>query len=290
MTPLLGLLPAALALAPPGPSTPHTSVNVQVSDQARTIRGAATLEARGASASARCTLRDDGRAPTDMHADDGVWCCDLAFPGGGPWELTLQSEAGRHRGALAADALPQGPPLFLALDGGQLVARTDIATSAPSVAGPSSGGAAAPTVEGRTPRVSPSAWVPLLALLGAILAPLVVLRRGRERGALPLVDAGFVPRCVSADALDGLLAGALAQHRVVWLGPERPGVHARPQAATPEELVRDVERLAASPGAPVALVVAAPDLLERGRRSPWPDLAARVGGRFPVYGVGAPWA
>lgn len=290
MTPLFGLVPLALALGPPGPSTPRSSVNVQISDRARILRGAATLEARGASAAARCTLRDDGRAPTDMHANDGVWCCDLAFPGGGPWELTLQSEAGQYRGALAADALPQGPPLFLSLDGGQIVPRTDIVTVASSEAGSPSPGGAAPTAEGRTPRVSPSAWVPLLALLGALLAPLVVLRRGREQGALPLVDAGFVPRRVSADALDGLLAGELARHRVVWLGPERPGVHARSQAATPEELVRDVERLAASPGAPVALVVAAPDLLERGWRSPWPDLAARVGGRFPVYGVGAPWA
>lgn len=294
MTPLGWLLPAALAAAPAGPSAPRASVNVQVSDEGRVLRGAATLEARGASSATRCTLLDDGRAPTDMHAGDNVWCCDLAFPGEGPWELTLRSEGGQQRGTLAAGALPGGPPLFLSLSRGALATRTDLGAAAPAGGAAPAGAAATtpaaspPTVSGNTPRVSPAAWVPLLALLGALLAPLLVLRRGRDRGALPLPDAGYLPRPVAPADLDGLLGGPLAGHRVVWLGAERPGVYPRPLACTPEEIVRDVERLAAIPGPPVSLVVADPDLLERGLRPPWADLRERVGGRFPVYAVGLP--
>ena len=65
------------------------------------------------------------------------------------------------------------------------------------------------------------------------------------------------------------------------------------RAPLPVELVRAVERLAVEPGPPVALLLTAPDLLDTpGPGDPLVDLVREVGGRFPLWVVGAPtgWA
>ena len=144
-------------------------------------------------------------------------------------------------------------------------------------------------------------WAVLFALLGTglALAPSWLGRRNRGPAPLdPQPPTGTVaPIRLRARDVDGALDGPLEGHRVIVLGPipdERGGlIRCQQRAPLPDELVAAVEGIAASEGPRPALLVTDAARLDRPGRAPAVEaLAARVGGRFPLWVVDGPgdWA
>ena len=132
-----------------------------------------------------------------------------------------------------------------------------------------------------------------LGLGGAITLALTGRRpRGASRLAAPDGEPIVEVQLAAADVA-AVLEGPLAEFRVVLLG-EAPHsgagiVHCLEENPLPDELVTAVERLAVSPGPPVALLVTDPELLDRaGPMDPVISLSKRVARRFPLWVVDGP--
>jgi len=140
-------------------------------------------------------------------------------------------------------------------------------------------------------------WAVLFALLGTGLAlvPSWLGRRNRGPATLdpPPPPGTVAPISLAADDVGSALAGPLADHRVVVLGPVPEGsrglILCREPAPLPDELVAAVEGVAAAEGPRPALLVTDASLLDRpGRRPPLEALADAVAGRFPLFVVDGP--
>jgi len=104
----------------------------------------------------------------------------------------------------------------------------------------------------------------------------------------------FPPRRLESEQIPELLAGPLAGHRVVMVDdretPEKtPGdgvIRCLSDFPLPDALVVAVERLAVTPGLPVALLITAQDRLTRASNmNPLERLAEEVDYRFPLWAV-----
>lgn len=137
--------------------------------------------------------------------------------------------------------------------------------------------------------------------LGFLLAVMMRLTRRREqRKALLDIDQETVepvlPARLEEDQVPALLAGPLAAHRVVLLGPDLADptdniVRCLDSSTSPEELVRAVEAMAVRSGLPPALLVSNTEQLSSPiTGSPANHLAQRVARRFPLYVVNGPSA
>ena len=144
-------------------------------------------------------------------------------------------------------------------------------------------------------------WALAFVTLGLGMAITLALTGRRPKGAARLAvagDAAVDPVQLEADDAAAALAGPLAGHRVVLLGPapEEVGdavVTCLEENPLPDELVTAVERLAVSHGPPVALLVTDPEQLDRaGPTDPVLSLSKRVARRFPLWVVDGPeeWA
>ncbi len=106
--------------------------------------------------------------------------------------------------------------------------------------------------------------------------------------------AAFLPPTrLEWEHLDQALSGPLSGYRVVCLGElEHQTGNVIPcieQSPLPTELLRAVERLAATVGPPVALLLTAPDLLDLpGGADSLETLEKAVAGRFPLWVVDGP--
>jgi hypothetical protein len=308
---LLLLCHAAAAAPPPrGLNTPTGACNLQIQDLGRHIQGEPTLTVQGTTAAeAPCALRDDGVSPADMTAADLVWGCLVALPGEGPWTMKLRTDTGTWTGTLPTDKTPSTGAVFLTLSGNSIVLRTDITMSAPVAGTPAAGGpgrgssgpasTSATTTKASTASAStgfrqltPGAWTAMVLLVASLVGPVLVARRGTDRGVASIAVPGIPARAVGPAQVPLLVQRLVTSgHRVVVLGDTEglSGVTGIALASTPAELLGTVEWISAVPGPPVALVVLDPDLLERDHAERWRDLADGVRGRFPCYGVSAPW-
>ena len=137
--------------------------------------------------------------------------------------------------------------------------------------------------------------------LGFLLALITRLTRRREqRKALLDIDLETVehvlPARLEEDQVPALLAGPLAAHRVVLLGPDLAPptdniIRCLDSSTSPEELVRAVEAMAVRSGLPPALLVSDTEQLSSPiTGNPATHLAQRVARRFPLYVVNGPSA
>ena len=131
--------------------------------------------------------------------------------------------------------------------------------------------------------------------LGFGLAALLGFLRRKQSQPAPLQitrqPAAVAPTRLEVDAVSAALAGPLKDRRVVVYGALPDGQAASIQCTEkdvqPEELVRAVELVASSEGAPVALLVVEHDLLDVSSKDPvGKELAELVDGRFPLWVVG----
>ena len=98
------------------------------------------------------------------------------------------------------------------------------------------------------------------------------------------------PRRLESEQIAKLLAGPLVGHRVVLVGdlkvPADGIIRCLSKYPLPNALVRSIERLAVTPGLPLALLVTDPDRLARANAmDPVDMLAEEVDGRFPLWVV-----
>jgi len=131
--------------------------------------------------------------------------------------------------------------------------------------------------------------------LGFGLAALLGFLRRKQSQPAPLQiqqqPTSFPPTTLEADAVNAALAGPLNDRRVVVYGALPDGqtapIQCTEQDAQPEELVRAVELVASTEGAPVALMVVEHNLLDVSTKDPpGKELAELVDGRFPLWVVG----
>jgi len=285
----MSLLLVGLALA---------DLRVLVHDVDKVFTNAPGVDLRCADGTyAQVWLRDDGNAP-DGQRDDGVWSGSAAVTGAGPVDVAV-----RWSGGSAAAAVPtwddgQGPVAWVALDDGSVTAVPE-GTELPASdddegATAEEGGTGAEGGRGRTPGGLAG------GVIGLTTTALLILAVAWLRPRPPLRAAASTwtrvpPRRMTARDLPTVLAGPLAGHRVIVVAARAPPgtIACDEDGVLPEEVVAWVEHLAAAPGGPVALVVLEPGRLERSwRRESYRDLAGRIAGRFPLYGVDGPveWA
>ena len=137
--------------------------------------------------------------------------------------------------------------------------------------------------------------------LGFLLALATRLTRRREQHMALLdidqeTEEPVLPVRLEEDQVPALLAGPLAAHRVVLLGPDLTPptdniIRCLDSSTSPEELVRAVEAMAVRAGLPPALLVSDTEQLSSPiTGNPATHLAQRVARRFPLYVVDGPSA
>ena len=123
--------------------------------------------------------------------------------------------------------------------------------------------------------------------------------RGQRMARLDLDQENaepVLPARLDASQVPALLAGPLARHRVVLIGPDldTPAdniIRCLDSETSPEELVRAVEAMSVRAGLPPALLVADTEQLYSPiTGNPATHLAQRVARRFPLYVVDGPSA
>lgn len=289
-----------LAPIPPPPPTggAGTGFLLKLHDPDSLLQGAPQVrltDAQGTTTTV--TPRDDGTMP-DTQAGDSIWSGPVFGLAPGP--LSVQVEQGERtwQDSTTLDGRSAAPLVQLQLRADGTVPE---ATAPTPPGGKQEERPLVITDPTGTPLLTTDAaawqgtWLWILALsaagLGAGLGSRWLGRRPEGPARLAPVPTGsFPPMRLHAEDLDGVLAGPLAGHRVVTLGdPLGRGIPCLEEGPLPWELVRAVEALAATPGPPVALLVADPAALDApGRGEPLEDLARRVGGRFPLWCVGGP--
>ena len=139
-------------------------------------------------------------------------------------------------------------------------------------------------------------WPMIVAAITAVvLICIAFYMRRRNRQLILELEGGvatgiFPPRRLESEQIAALLAGPLAGHRVVTLGALETSsdavIRCMSKYPLPDSLVRAMERLAVTPGQPLALLVTDPDQLAGSNAmDPLEMLAEEVEGRFPLWVV-----
>lgn len=148
----------------------------------------------------------------------------------------------------------------------------------------------------RTTTSRKGAWPMIVAAITAVVLICIALyMRRRNRQLILELEGGvatgvFPPRRLESEQIAELLAGPLSGHRVVTLGDlETTSDHVircLSKHPLPDSLVRAIERLAVTPGQPLALLIVDPDqLVGANALDPLEMLAEEVEGRFPLWVV-----
>lgn len=296
--PLVTLLLGLLSLAPSGarsaPFEPRGFL-LQIIDPDRDLKGPPSVHLtnpQGYDVTVRPT--DDGQAP-DVRSKDGTYAASVPNRPTSDIKVQVTDGASKWMGEVA---ISQSNAELLVrlkiLDGGRL-----------SVEDTSESTAAAPGAGVMQERTGPSVsfgletlpW--LLAGLAVVGAVGLLAWRSAWRRPPPArlcahtLETVYKPLRLNPEHVSPLLLGPLATRRVVTLASEGQAPEGtfscEERGPLVEELIAAVERLAATDGAPVALLVLDPALLDvprRGSRSE--SLAKMVAGRFPLYIVGGP--
>lgn len=288
---------------------------VQVQDSEHVLGTKVLVRLTGATGDVR-TLQaaDDGNVP-DVSAGDGVWTAPLPSvrdtsgtvrieSGGRSWELStelpMSDEKPFLRLAVSADGSIREATEPLPGTGGGGGGGGDFRPLSAMGNGSGMQMAMQQPMQQTTPvptesLIFPSALGGATIGLGIGALALRALRVRPVRLVAPQ-SAPTPPVRLTRDQIAAALAGPLAGLRVVCLGPAPNGasvIRSEDRGALPAELVAAVERLAATPGPPPALLITDPGALDRtGRAPPARVLARAVDGRFPLYVVDGPeeWA
>lgn len=266
---------------------------LKIEDPSGLIEGEAQVELSGPEGNAVVSVRDDGTMP-DAIAGDGAYSVSVSSRLGTPMSAVITSGDSTWTGEAELDLDTDKPEVHLRLraSGVAEIAESDLSLSPVSPTHHDD----APPPPGVDPGIGVWLWGFLVMGVGVGVG-LVLVRLGRRPAAASRLAREIgerePPRRIDPADLTVALTGPLAEVRLVVLGelaqPPANAIPCRERAPLPVELVRAVERLAVEPGAPVALLLAAPDLLDApGPGDPLLDLAREVGGRFPLWVVGGP--
>ena len=266
---------------------------LKVEDPSAFLGDEAKVVLTGPEGTTTATVRDDGTMP-DAIAGDRAYSVSVSERLGSPVTAVITGGDSRWEGTVELDLESDKPEIHLMLRAGGVAEtfESDLELSPVSVGDHSD----APPPPGVDPGIGIWLWGFLFLGVGLGVG-IAVVRLGRRPTAASALEGvpgrREAPRRVEPADLAAALAGPLAGTRLAVLGTLRwPPENAIPcveQAPLPVELVRAVERLAVEPGPPVALLLTAPDLLDRpGPGDPVVELAREVGGRFPLWVVGGP--
>lgn len=283
---------------------------LQVYDPSGYLTGPVTVHVVGVAGTVRdVEPLDDGQSP-DVTAGDKLYSAPVpGFPDGAievqitdqqrTWvgAVMVPEDDDRALVRLVLDADGQATPIGEIVSTDPVPEKPSPGTTGPRPASTSPGGptSSPPTVTGEGVDPGPGFLLWALGLSGlGLSAGATLALLGRRAGAPARINAPVgeaePPMRVAAADVERVLGGPLREHRVILLGPPRPGTLVCEESAPlPDELVAAVERVATIPGAPVALLVTDPTRLDPPHAGdPLRALARRVGGRFPLWVVGGP--
>ncbi len=293
---LLPLLLLLLLLSLPGVANAQAyGFLLKIQDPSAFLGDEAEVVLTGPDGNTTVIVRDDGTMP-DAIAGDRAYSASVSERLGSPVTAVITGGDSRWEGTAELDLESDKPEIHLRLRAGGVAEtfESDLELSPVSMGDQSD----APPPPGVDPGIGVWLWGFLFLGVGVGVGIAVVRLGRRPTAASPLAGVRAqheAPRRIEPADLAAALEGPLAGTRLAVLGTLRwPPENAIPcveQAPLPIELVRAVERLAVEPGPPVALLLTAPDLLDRpGPGDPVVDLAREVGGRFPLWVVGGPQA
>ncbi len=271
-----------------GSSDQHGGFVVQVWDDRGLMGPSAEIELTDSEGMQTLQLVDDGEN-LDEEAQDGRWTGVVSQWSGSEITVGIETEDGRWEGSGVLDGSTEHPVIEVSFGFRgelQIGSQTGLREEAPEV-------------QSHT-RAQFSAgwwyWLALFGVAGTVCGGLVFRASQSPRVRPASLDGPVSPRVpptrLEASRVAAALEEALSGFRVVVLGPVPEGVEVyecTQRGPLPEELVLAVEALAACSGAPPALLVTAPERLDRqGPGSPAEQLAQRVDQRFPLWVVGGP--
>lgn len=286
---------------------------LEVTSPATPLGGVPEVTATGAgSESVELGPQDDG-VPPDATAGDEIYTAHVpAFTGASvelhvtagdrSWSTSVSLDADRPFSRVTLELGADGDVVATPIAGGGIEGQPlpPADGPAPQAIPQTAAGPGEPEKAAERPSnvgASLALWAVLAAFFGValVLAPRWLGRRSGGPSTLspPMPTGAIPPVCLDAGDLSAALEGPLAGHRVLTLGAVPEGHPALfecvDRGPLPDEIVSAVEGLAASEGAPPALLVCEPTLLDRpGREPAIVSLERRVAGRFPLWVVDGP--
>ena len=289
---------AAVALAGPAQADDSDAggLMVQVFDADGLLDAGSEVTLRGeGGATATVELRDDG-CGEDRDAQDLFYTAGVPSFSERKFEIEVRSDEKLWTMKTELDPADDKPLLIVAPRPDGTLDIVDVAVQDVGAKLLKHGSKQAP------PEPGGGVWTLIVAIaalaFGLSLAFVVALwgRRPRRRARLegdqdyPVIEP---TRVGSRDVIAALDGGPLGGMRVVVVGAKpdacTPGIACLDTAPLPVELVAAVERLAAVPGPPVALLVTKIDRVDsHGRVEQVVALGRAVAGRFPLWVVDGP--
>lgn len=261
----------------------------------------------------KCTLKNNGKPP-DQKKDDKIYTGAIhKINGSNLATVLVKSGDNEWLVKVSSDKALNSERIILKLSAGgkvshSFVSKPSTESGTPPPPSPNKQGPQPDQPLGKTGTTaseetgsSSSGIGPLVitAITAVVLICIVLFfkRRKRPQGVALEVEIAtgvFPPRRLESEQVGELLAGPLAGHRVVLVGDpeaheesvEGGVIRCLSDFPFPDELVVAIERLAVTPGLPVALLVTHQDRLPKSSAmDPLDVLAEEVEGRFPLWVV-----